>query len=123
MPITFKGSKVPGFRFDGNGGSFQTASVEGVKVGMPSWRPPNDPRHVPGLGFNTHADRRLREAEGIKQRGSGREWFAGDGKISRMTSSKSPARKMASAMIAKIPEPLSRHIARSFYPRKLEAAE
>jgi hypothetical protein len=52
--------------------------------------------------------------EGIKQRGSGRDWFAGDGKISRMTSSKSPARKMASAMIAKIPLPLSRHIAATF---------
>jgi C-5 cytosine-specific DNA methylase len=52
--------------------------------------------------------------EGVKQHGSGREWFAGDGKISRMTSSKSPARKMASAMIAKIPLPLSRHIAATF---------
>ena len=27
MPITFKGVKVPGFRFDGSGASFQTASV------------------------------------------------------------------------------------------------
>lgn len=52
--------------------------------------------------------------DGIKQHGSGREWFAGDGKISRMTSSKSPARKMASAMIAKIPMPLSRHIGSVF---------
>ena len=49
--------------------------------------------------------------EGVKQHGSGREWFAGDGKISRLTSSRSPARKAASAMIAKIPLPLSRHIA------------
>jgi hypothetical protein len=137
-----------------------------VKVGMDSWRHPSDPRHVPGLGFNTHADRNCREAtkvagfrfdgsgasfqtaavkvasldggrrtdpgkgakfttrdcgleaEGVKQRGSGREWFAGDGKISRMTSSKSPARKMASAMIAKIPLGLSMHIARMFYPRE-----
>lgn len=54
--------------------------------------------------------------EGIKQRGSGREWFAGDGKISRLTSSKSRARKAASAMIAKIPFELSRHIARSWKP-------
>ena len=54
--------------------------------------------------------------EGIKQRGSGREWLAGDGKISRMTSSKSPSRKFASAMIAKIPLPLSRHIAKTFRP-------
>lgn len=54
--------------------------------------------------------------EGIKQRGTGREWFAGDGKISRMTSSKSPARKAASAMIAKIPLELARHIARTYHP-------
>jgi hypothetical protein len=27
MPITFNGQKVPGFRFDGSGGSFQSASV------------------------------------------------------------------------------------------------
>lgn len=54
--------------------------------------------------------------EGIKQRGSGREWFAGDGKISRTTSSNSPARKAASAMIAKIPAPLARHIAVTFRP-------
>ena len=75
-------------------------------------------------GFNTIADQRVREAEGVKQRGSGREWFAGDGKISRMTSSKSPARKMASAMIAKIPLPLSRYIAATFRPVELlEAAE
>lgn len=54
--------------------------------------------------------------EGIKQHGSGREWFAGDGKISRLTSSKSKARKAASAAIAKIPLPLSRHIARVYFP-------
>ena len=54
--------------------------------------------------------------DGIKQHGSGREWFAGDGKISRMTSSDSPARKRASAHIAKIPLPLSRHIARAWRP-------
>jgi hypothetical protein len=52
--------------------------------------------------------------DGIKQHGSGRERFAGDGKISRMTSSNSAARKAASAMIAKIPLPLSQHIAMTF---------
>jgi hypothetical protein len=143
MPVTFKGSKVPGFRFDGSGKSFQSASVEGTKVGMGSWRHPSDPRHIPGLGFNTHADRNLREetgtktpgcgaegwfgnyaqmCEGVKQRGSGREWFAGDGRISRMTSSGSPARKFASAMIAKIPLPLSRYIAATFRPQTAQAA-
>src|SRR5258708_17033541 len=100
MPVTFKG----GFRFDGSGGSFQSASVEhtGVKV--------------PGMNW-------VREEEGVKQRGSGREWFAGDGKISRMTSSKSPGRKMASAMIAKIPLPLSRYIAATFRPTPIEFSE
>lgn len=32
MPMTFKATKVPGFRFDGSGRSFQTASVNGVKM-------------------------------------------------------------------------------------------
>lgn len=42
----------------------------------------------------------------------GGDWFNdSEPSISRMTSSKSPARKAASAMIAKIPLPLSRHIA------------
>jgi hypothetical protein len=102
--------KVAGFRFDGNGKSFQSAAVESVKV--PSL---DDGRRTdPGKGARfTTRDCGL-EAEGVKQRGSGREWFAGDGKISRMTSSKSPARKFASAMIAKIPLPLSRYIAAAF---------
>lgn len=72
--------KVPGFRFDGSGRSFQSASVEGLKVPSGDW-------------FN-----------------------ADQPSISRTTGSKSPARKMASAMIAKIPEPLARHIARAYLP-------
>lgn len=68
------GQKVPGFRFDGSGKSFQSASVEGVKQG-------------------------------------------GEGGTSASYGSKSPQRKFASAMIAKIPEPLSRHIAATYFPR------
>jgi hypothetical protein len=67
------GRKLPGFRFDGSGRSFQTASVEGVK-----------------------------------HQGSGAVWF--DTGPASLPSS-SPRRKMASAMIAKIPLTLSRHIA------------
>jgi len=93
--------KVPSFRFDGSGRSFQTESVRRTNVGK-------------GARF-TSRDCGL-EAIGIKQRGSGREWFAGDGKISRVTSLNSPARKAASAQIAKIPFPLSQHIARCFRP-------
>ena len=54
--------------------------------------------------------------DGMKQRGSGREWFAGEGKISRVTSSKSTARKAASTAIAKIPFALAQHIARVYRP-------
>jgi hypothetical protein len=49
----------------------------------------------------------------------GGDWFnASQPSISRMTSSKSSARKAASAMIAKIPLPLSRHIARVYRPEE-----
>jgi hypothetical protein len=45
----------------------------------------------------------------------GGDWFnASQLSISRLTGSKSQARKQASAMIAKIPLPLSRHIARVY---------
>jgi hypothetical protein len=73
------GQKVPGFRFDGSGKSFQSASVQ-------------------------HA--------GLK---CGGDWF-GPGVKSAMRnhSSKSKARKQASATIAKIPLPLSRHIAATY---------
>lgn len=60
-----------------------------------------------------------REIDGIYVDGikCGGDWF-GPGIKSEMRkhSSKSPARKMASAMIAKIPLPLGRHIARTFAP-------
>ena len=51
------------------------------------------------------------EHEGTKQGGT---WWHDEGSISRTTGSRSPARKAASAMIAKIPLPLSRHIAAVF---------
>jgi len=45
----------------------------------------------------------------------GGDWFnASQPSISRLTSSRSPARKAATAMIAKIPLPLARHIAAVF---------
>jgi hypothetical protein len=76
MPPVVNARKVPGFRFDGSGKSFQTASVQGVK-----------------------------------HHGSGAVWFdTGPAALS----SKSPARKMASAMIARIPITLSQHIARTY---------
>jgi hypothetical protein len=54
--------------------------------------------------------------DGVKQPGhSGRAWFA-DPDVAGHLSSKSSARKAASAQIARIPEALSRHIARCFLP-------
>lgn len=54
------------------------------------------------------------QGEAVKHHGSGAAWF--DTGLAGMPS-KSNGRKMASAMIAKIPLPLSRHIARTFKPR------
>jgi hypothetical protein len=82
-------TKVPGFRFDGSGGSFQSASVEatGVKVATEG----------PG------------------------GWFAGNtAHPLRTGSSKSSARKAASAQIARIPYPLSLYVAQAFWPAAVE---
>jgi hypothetical protein len=108
MPITFK-PKVPGFRFDGSGKSFQSASVErtGIKAPGMDWSKYGQPDYK-AEAFNDNAIARLK-GSGIKQGG---EWWHVEGSISRTTGSKSPARKAASAMIAKIPLPLARHIAR-----------
>jgi len=103
-----RGRKAAGFRFDGNGGSFQSAAVECVRNGEadPMWR----------RGFQQTA------ADHIKV---GNDWFGvgNDRSPMRQHHSKPSARKMASAMIAKIPLPLSRYIAATFRPVIAEAAE
>lgn len=104
MPMTFKGTKVPSFRFDGSGKSFQTASVQHAG------RSP-----TPGNGARfTSRDCGI-EASGTK---NGNDWF-GSGEncsLPLKAASGSSARKAASAMIAKIPLPLSRHIAAVYRP-------
>lgn len=108
MPPAFKAIKVPSFRFDGSGRSFQTASVR---------------RTNPGNGARfTSRDCGI---EGIKQGG---DWFAearkgGTGGTSASFGSKSPERKRAAAMIAKIPLPLGRHIAVTFAPQERSEAQ
>jgi hypothetical protein len=107
------------------------------KVAMASWRHPDDPRHVPGQGFNTIADRATKNAggswfaiahnttsgkgrnpDGRKQPGGGAEgWFGSNDGPRRKHHSKHPARKFPSAMIAKIPLPLSRHVAAVYAPK------
>ena len=144
MPPVYKATKVAGFRFDGNGGSFQSASVA-IKNTGGSWfnvahnttsgkgrNPVNDgpiittvfpsspdglkgagPKWCPVTKSGSYGMARwTNPAEGIK--GGEARKVGGD--------SKSSARKMASAMIAKIPEPLSRHIATTFHPDNIGSA-
>jgi hypothetical protein len=87
MPQPCDARKNPGFRFDGSGRSFQSESVS---------------RHV--------GDGRKGAGAGA---GAGAAWF--DGNLC-VKSSKSSARKAASAEIAKIPFGLSTHIARVYRP-------
>ena len=91
----------------------------------------------PGLAFNGHADRNLRATKNdggswfnvIADANEGRKgYMAGTGNlgksiVSRQTSSRSSARKAASAHIAKIPYVLSRWVARAWYPRDMEIAD
>ena len=143
MPIIGRRhNKVPGFRFDGSGKIFQTASVEetGFKTQGMNW----SDRTKKGQDFTRIAGMQAMERESIKvpstkgrrtDKGNGvrftsrdcgiegtkqgGDWFAearkgGAGGTSASFGSKSPARKMASAMIAKIPLSLSRHIGATF---------
>jgi hypothetical protein len=113
MPITFKASKVPGFRFDGSGKSFQTASVqEHTKNNGGSWF---------AIAHNTTSGK----GQNPDGRKNGKDWFGAgeDCSLQRRHGSKSTGRKMASAMIAKIPLPLSRYIAVTFRPQIAQAAE
>lgn len=89
------GRKNPGFRFDGSGKSFQSESVN---------------RHVEAIRAENHA------GAGIKQGGN---WRHDPTSASRTSGSKSPARKAASAKIAKIPFALSSWIARAYKPKAI----
>lgn len=119
MPVVAKHSKVPAFRFDGSGKSFQTAAVEhtGIKVPGISWSGSDKPGYK-AQAFNSTAAQRLCADDGLKLGGT---WFHGyrKGQGPRNHSSRSKARKRASAMIAKIPLPLSRHIAACWKPTDL----
>lgn len=107
MPMS-KAIKVPGFRFDGSGKSFQSASVEhtGVKV-------PSDKGRRTDIGKGARFTSRDCGTEGIK---IGGDWFSDPNSTCRKHGSKSKARKAASAAIAKIPFELSRYIAKHFKP-------
>jgi hypothetical protein len=122
MPAPVKAQKVPGFRFDGSGRSFQSAAVAetGAKLpgrstskGAPKWNMHHmDAQSDAGLKPPARVSAEP-PAEGRKGAGAGAEWFKQN---TSSLPSNSPRSKAASAMIAKIPETLSRHIARTFNP-------
>jgi hypothetical protein len=82
-----------------------------VKVGGIDFNGYGEPGYKP-QSFNSTDEKRM--LEGIKN--AHNWWSDGEGNISATTGSKSPARKAASAMIAKIPFPLSQWIGRCYYP-------
>src|SRR5690606_35012626 len=103
MPPTFRAQKNPGFRFDGSGRSFQTESV----------------KNTGGSWFNIGSPGQKVTGQNPDGRKAKGDWFGSGDNCSpqRRVASRSPKRKFASAMIAKIPLPLSRHIARAWHPQ------
>lgn len=118
MPLAASGVMKLGVTHRANGetnfhGSAKRAK-DGTKSPGYSWSDYGKPGYKP-TGFNTENAKRMREAEGTKFGGSW--WNDATNNLIRKASSRSSARKAASAQIAKIPEPLARHIARVFKPR------
>lgn len=123
MPHTFKAQKFnPDGTAHGQGSWFAIADSKnrgGRKVSMNFHE--HEKTGKPGRSFQSAAvEEHLyadRDSMGVKQHGSGHVWYrTGNGSLP----SKSSRRKAASAMIAKIPLPLARHIARVYYPRPVE---
>ncbi len=96
---------------------------DGRKAPGTSWSGSDKPGYKPG-GLNVEAARRYRAAQSSYDEVSGQKGFVtglGNGHDWRQDpigrfNSKSDSRKAASAQIAKIPLPLSRHIASVYYP-------
>ena len=122
MPLTKVAAKVPGLNWKlgsatYSGKAFNDTAVArmGRKVSMNFHE--HEKTGKPGRSFQSAAV----EEMGIKNRdadGDERDHPNAFGWKKPRTSSHSNARKMASAMIAKIPEPLALHIARVFYPKE-----
>ena len=101
-----EGQKVPGFHFDGSGRSLQSASVnQGIKNGHPERSYRN--------GHKSTAHLTNAAEHGTK---IGGDWFSDPNSTCPKHGSRSQARRMASAQIAKIPFPLAQYIARAFKP-------
>jgi hypothetical protein len=113
MPSTFKGFKSSGMNWSDQtkrGQDFtRIAGDQAIKNSGGSWFAVAH-NTTSGKGRNP---RDAIAAEGRKGAGAGAVWF--DGNLCQLPSA-SPRRKFASAMIAKIPLPLSRHIGATFRP-------
>lgn len=117
MPMT-KAIKVPGFRFDGSGKSFQSASVEETGTKAPGMNWSN--RELRGQDFTRIAGKYSVSDDGVKGFTPAGQPL-GKNELGGKHGSKSRARKAASAAIAKIPLPLARHIARCWKPLECSA--
>lgn len=128
MPAVVDARKVPGFRFDGSGRSFQSASVEHHELGGRkntggSWFNIGSPGQKVTGQNPAHAI--AREVAGRKHRdadGYERSHPNAFGWKAPRTTSKGQARKAASAKIAKIPFALSSHVARVYHPDRIAEA-
>jgi C-5 cytosine-specific DNA methylase len=112
MPIVKRAAKVPGMNWSGSdkpGYVAQAFNGTAIKNLGGSWF---------NVAHNTMSGKG-KNPDGRKYPGGGKDgWFgANRDHPSRKNSSGSAKRKFASAMIAKIPLPLARHIARTYYPR------
>ena len=107
--------KNPGFRFDGSGRSTQSESVDRhIKNNGGSWF---NVAHNTTSGKGQNPDGRRINDQDIKDKdanGYERNHPDSFGWKAPRTTSKSSARKAASAQIAKIPLPLARYIARTY---------
>jgi hypothetical protein len=121
MPHAANAVKVPSFRFDGSGRSFQSESVRRTDVGKGARFTSRDcgveGRKRPGIsfaqeGFNCTLAREL--APSLKR---GAVKLSEEDRRQHLSS----ARKAASAKIAKIPLALSSHIARVYRPERIAA--
>jgi C-5 cytosine-specific DNA methylase len=128
MPMTKRAAKVPGLNWSGSdkpGSVAKAFNDTAIKNMGGSWF---NVAHNTTIGKGNNPDGRttaaLRQSlnleDGIKQGGT---WFHDNESISRRSSSKSLRRKAASAMIAKIPLMLSRHIARVYRPTLFISSE
>ena len=119
-----KAFKIPGFRFDGSGGSFQTASVNfGTAANLRSEKgnlqgadaiaqSPNGAGRRSGASVDSLSPYKINGPS--RNRELRRGEFGWHKTVMADGTSGSIKRKAASAQIAKIPFPLAQHIARVF---------